>query len=230
MGHGMAWAAGAIVLLVASPASAQDALDAAPRALVWVAVGALVPLLAVTATAFAKAAVLLGALRSGLGVPGALPVVVTTGLAAVLTALVMAPVGRAAFEAVGDLPPEAPAAWAQAAERGWPVVEDFLNRHTRPEDTALVRAAVAELAPAGTPGPEERVAAFLVSELTAAFELAVLLLLPFLVVDLLVANTLAVVGFALLPPPLVALPFKLLLFVAAGGWGLLVRGFVTGYA
>ena len=56
-----------------------------------------------------------------------------------------------------------------------------------------------------------------------------LLLLPFLIVDLLVASTLTTVGFSLLPPTLIALPFKLLLFVAADGWGLLVRGFVRSY-
>ena len=57
-----------------------------------------------------------------------------------------------------------------------------------------------------------------------------LLLLPFLVVDLLVANTLTTVGFAGLPPPLVALPFKLLLFVAVDGWALFARGFIAGYS
>lgn len=218
------------LLLVSLPAGAQEALASAPRAAVWVLVGAALPLLAVSATAFAKASVLLGILRGGLGVPGALPAAVTTGLAAVLAALVMAPVGRAAVAAAGPVDEGDPAAWQGAVGRAWPVLDAFLGRHTRDADAALVRAAVAPLDPGAEAGPEVRVAAFLVSELSAAFELGVLLLLPFLVVDLLVANTLAVIGFALLPPPLVALPFKLLLFVAAGGWGLLVRGFVGGYA
>lgn len=201
------------------------------RAALWVVLGAALPLVAVTATAFAKAAVLLGVLRGGLGVPGALPVAVTTGLAAVLALLVMAPVGRQVAAAAGDLPPDA-AGWTEAAARGWAPLEDFLVRQTRPEDAEAVAAVTRRLDPAreGPPDPPARVAAFLVSELRAAFEAGVLLLLPFLVVDLLVANTLTLVGFGLLSPAWVALPFKLLLFVAADGWALLLRGFVEGYA
>ncbi|MCB9546895.1 MAG: EscR/YscR/HrcR family type III secretion system export apparatus protein [Myxococcales bacterium] len=199
---------------------------------VWLVVGSALPLLAVTATAFAKASILLGILRGGLGVPGALPASVVAGLAAVLAALVMAPVARDAAEAVGPLPGEDPAAWAAAAERAWPVLEDFLVAHTPPDRQALVMEAAVALDPTAElarPSPADRVAAFLLSELQAAFQLGVLLLLPFLIVDLLVASTLTTVGFSLLPPTLIALPFKLLLFVAADGWGLLVRGFVRSY-
>ncbi len=198
--------------------------------LVWVVAASVLPLLAVSATAFAKIAVVLGILRGGLGVPGALPAPVVAGLAAVLAALVMTPVATQVAAAV-DAPAE-PAGWTGAAAQAWPTLADFLERHTRPDDAALVADVAARLAPdaAAAPTPAMRIAAFMVSELTAAFSLGVLVLLPFLVVDLLVANTLAVVGFHLLPPALVALPFKLLLFVAAGGWGLLVRGLVGSYA
>jgi flagellar biosynthesis protein FliP len=78
--------------------------------------------------------------------------------------------------------------------------------------------------------PPHRVAAFALSELNAAFRMGVLLLLPFLVVDLLVANTLVSIGFSALSPALVALPFKLLLFLAADGLALLVQGFARAYA
>jgi flagellar biosynthesis protein FliP len=199
-------------------------------AVAWVAVAGVLPLIAVSATAFAKISVVLGILRGGLGVPGALPAPVVGGLAAVLAALVMTPVATRVADAVKTAPEDA-AGLAQAAERAWPPLADFLDRHTRPDDRALVADVTAKLGPApAEPTPAMRVAAFLVSELTAAFTLGVLVLLPFLVVDLLVANTLAVIGFHQLPPPLVALPFKLLLFVAAGGWGLIVRGLVESYA
>lgn len=217
------------VLLWVSPAVAGVEADA-QRALVWVAVGAIAPLLAVAGTAFAKAAVVLGILRGGLGSPGALPTPVTTALAAVLALLVMAPVGQRVLDAAAP-----PAGISQAnaltdqVARGWPVLESFLRRHTRAQDLEAVTAATARLAPGTPPGPPEVLAAFLVSELTAAFQLGVLLLLPFLIVDLLVANTLTTVGFAQLPPTVVALPFKLLLFLAVDGWGLLVRGFVESY-
>ncbi len=243
---------------------AQDA----QRALVWLLVGSLAPLLAVAATAFAKASILLGLLRSGLGAQGALPVAVTTALAALLTVLVMTPVAQQASAAAGPLPP-ADGDWAAALDRGWPAVEAFLIRHTDADDAAAIRGATAGLsapapgpaAPPADPAPEgaapgapapgvgspspaapspvppaaatpsraEQVMAFLISELGAAFELGVLLLLPFLIVDLLTANTLTTVGFTGLPAPVVALPFKLLLFVAADGWVLFARGFLQSY-
>lgn len=200
--------------------------------LLWLVLGSALPLLAVTATAFAKASVLLGILRGGLGTPDALPATVTTGLAALLAAVVMLPVGRQMAEAVGPPPDNTAAAWTAAAERAWPVLQDFLDAHTPPERLAQVVEASVQLDPtaeAAAPSAADRITAFLISELEAAFQLGVLLLLPFLIVDLLVASTLSTIGFALLPPSLIALPFKLLLFVAADGWGLLVRGFLRSY-
>lgn len=215
-------------------------MDASPDALaggtlLWIALGVVLPVLAVTATAFAKISVVLGALRGGLGAPEVLPLPVLTGLAALLTVVVMLPTARQAGALAGS-PGANPAEWAQAAERAWPVWEGFLERHTKPEDRVVVEEAVRKLEPGGAteaPAPArplDRVLAFLLSELTAAFQLAVAVLLPFLVVDLLVANTLVVLGFQLLSPAVVALPFKLVLFVAVGGWGLLVRGLVGAYA
>ena len=200
--------------------------------LLWLVLGSALPLLAVTATAFAKASVLLGILRGGLGTPDALPATVTTGLAALLAAVVMLPVGRQMAEAVGPPPDNTALAWTAAAERAWPVLQDFLDAHTPPERLAQVVEASVQLDPtaeAAAPSAADRITAFLISELEAAFQLGVLLLLPFLIVDLLVASTLSTIGFALLPPSLIALPFKLLLFVAADGWGLLVRGFLRSY-
>jgi len=106
-----------------------------------------------------------------------------------------------------------------------------LVTHTKPADTATVADALKTLDPdpRRAERPAARIVAFSITELTAAFHLGVLLLIPFLVVDLLVANTLAVLGFHLLSPVLVALPFKLLLFVAADGWSLFVRGFMGTY-
>ncbi len=196
--------------------------------LLWMVLGAALPVLAVTATAFAKAAVLLGVLRAGLGAPGALPLAVTTGLAVILTLFVMAPVGAQVQDAVGPEVPIGAADWAAAGERAWPPVERFLSQHTRAADQQAVRDAAAGLK-RSVDAPEARILAFLISELGAAFQLGILLFLPFLVVHLLTANTLAVLGFSLLPPALVALPFKLLLFVAADGWGLFVRGFAKSY-
>lgn len=195
----------------------------------WLILGVLLPVLAVTATAFAKVSVVLGALRGGLGLPEVLPLPVLSGLAAVLAAVIMLPTAQRALEAAAPIE-DTPAGYAGAVERGWPVWEGFLVQHTRAEDLGTVLAATTRLDPSkAAPTPPDRVLAFLLSELAAAFQLALAVLLPFLIIDLLTANTLAVLGFHLLSPAVVALPFKLLLFVAVGGWGLLVRGLVASY-
>lgn len=137
----------------------------------WLILGVVLPVLAVTATAFAKVSVVLGALRVGLGLPEVLPLPVLSGLAAVLAAVIMLPTAQ----------------------------------HTRAEDLGTVVAATTRLDPSkAAPTPPDRVLAFLLSELAAAFQLALAVLLPFLIIDLLTANTLAVLGWGLLVRGLVA--------------------------
>jgi len=230
-----------LIVLLWSDLTWAQAADAVPAvevgaaepeyALGWLVLLALGPLLAIVATAFAKAAVLLGILRGGLGAPSVLPMPVVLGLATVLALLVMAPVGGDMAAAMGPQRAADVHALTAASSRGWPILERFLVAHTKAADTATVTDAMKPLDPAPDRGerPAARIVAFSISELTAAFQLGVLLLIPFLVVDLLVANTLAVLGFHLLSPLLVALPFKLLLFVAADGWSLFVRGFLGTY-
>jgi type III secretion protein R len=110
----------------------------------------------------------------------------------------------------------------------------FLARFAAPDDRAtfldLARRAARDRAPGVTPDDLAVLApAFVVSELRRAFTLGFAVFLPFLVVDLLVANVLLALGLSQLSPTTVALPFKLLLFVAVDGWRLLARGLVAGY-
>ncbi len=196
-------------------------LEVVERAALWITLASALPLLAVVATAFAKASVLMGLLRSGLG--GSFPLSVSTGLAALLALLVMRPVILEMVERVGEEREE-------AFERAWPVLEAFLLKHSAPAKQALVAELKQRLGNASRPpDPLDRVMAFLLTELSLAFQMGVLLLIPFLIVDLLVANTLTVLNFQL-PTSWIALPFKLLLFLAADGWSLLLRGFMKGYS
>jgi type III secretion protein R len=210
------------------------AVDSPAALLAVAALGLVVPLLAVVATAFARILVVLGLLRSGLAVPDALPAPVLGALAAVLTAVLMWPTAMEVSAAVAETPGGLTVTDAGAVlQRAWPPLERFLDAHTREADRALVVEVARTLDPAAqvTPlPPPHRVAAFALSELTAAFRMGVLLLLPFLVVDLLVANTLVALGFGLLSPALIALPFKLVLFLAADGFPMLLRGFARAYA
>jgi flagellar biosynthesis protein FliP len=141
--------------------------------------------------------------------------------------------GESSYIGARGLPPEFIADLERQFGFDKPPLERFLDAHTREADRALIVEVARTLDPAAqvTPlPPPHRVAAFALSELTAAFRMGVLLLLPFLVVDLLVANTLVALGLGLLSPALIALPFKLVLFLAADGFPMLLRGFARAYA
>jgi len=197
---------------------------------------ALVPVALVTLTSFLKIAVVLSVARSALGAPQVPPTTAVTGLALLLTLAVMAPVAEDAWRAAGaGRPPRGAEEVLAAAARAAGPLKAFLARFARPEDRRLFLDLARRLRP-----PEGRegvgdadlgvlAPAFVVSELRRAFAAGFLVFLPFLAVDLAVANVLLALGLTQLSPTAVSLPFKLLLFVAVDGWALLARGLVAGY-
>jgi type III secretion protein R len=195
---------------------------------------ALVPIALVTLTSFLKISVVLSIARSALGAPQVPPTTVVTGLALVLTATVMAPVAEQAALSARSAPVERGVAGSlDAAARAAAPLRAFLGRHARPDD----REAFLDLGrrlrgPAAAPRPDDFAVlapAFVVSELRRAFTIGFLVFVPFLVVDLVVANVLLALGLTQLSPTSVALPFKLLLFVAVDGWRLLARSLALSY-
>jgi type III secretion protein R len=219
------------------PLPAPGPLAARPSEwLLLLAFTALVPVLLVTLTSFLKISVVLSVLRSALGAPQVPPTTAVTGLALVLTLAVMAPVGEAAWAAARAQPPGGEAGALAAGARALVPLKAFLGRFTRPDD----REAFLDLARRLRPPPQAAevreddlgvlAPAFMVSELRRAFTIGFLVFLPFLVVDLVVANVLLALGLTQLSPTSVALPLKLLLLVAVDGWRLLARGLALGYA
>lgn len=196
----------------------------------------LLPFAVVLLTSFGKMAVVLSLTRSALGTQQAPPTLVLTGLAVVLSFHVMAPVGAQMSEALeaeweegGDL--------QQAVTLIPRVLEPlrlFLLRHGSEASRLHFQELAHELqgGEGDLPDPEALsivVPAFVVTELGEAFQLGFLIFLPFLVLDMVVANVLLALGMQTLSPSQVSLPFKLLLFVAVDGWELLARGLVLGY-
>jgi type III secretion protein R len=198
---------------------------------------ALLPFAAVMLTSFSKIAVVLSFARSAMGSQQAPPTIVLTGLAAVLSGHIMAPVmermytsGQAAFEKVEN----GGQAFAAAASVSQPL-RDFLVKHGSSEERARFVELARELR-----SPEEAalvreddlaviVPAFVITELKQAFQIGFLVFLPFLVLDMVIANVLLALGMQTLSPSQVSLPFKILLFVAVDGWGLLAQGLILGY-
>lgn len=207
---------------------------------------AAVPVVALMLTAFVKTTVVMGLLRNALGAPQAPPDLVVTGLALLLTIFVMAPVGRDVVAAIERAPAPAgaptapyrldldeapPGGWLAAAERGAVPVRAFLAKHAHADDRAAFAAAASDLR--GAPVADDDLAvlslAFVASELAEAFAIAFLVFLPFLLIDLIVGVSLGALGLTTVPAPTVALPLKLLLFVAVDGWRLLFVGLIRGY-
>lgn len=220
-----------------TPLALASLADRPAELLVVLGALALVPMVLVSLTSFLKIAIVLSVVRSALGAPQLPPGSAVTGLALVLTLVVMAPVGEATAAVLDAAPPASDVAGAIGlATRAAAPLRGFLARFARTDDRAtfldLAQRARARSAGA-SPATDEDLAvlapAFIVSELRRAFTIGFLVFLPFLVVDLLVANVLLALGLSQLSPTSVALPFKLLLFVAVDGWKLLARGLVLGY-
>ncbi|HLL52312.1 MAG TPA: type III secretion system export apparatus subunit SctR [Myxococcaceae bacterium] len=197
----------------------------------------LLPFAVVMLTSFSKMAVVLSLARSAMGTQQAPPTVVLTGLAAVLTVHVMAPVmermyglGQVAYRGAGS-GEQVLAATGRVAEP----LREFLVKHGSPDERARFAGLARELRPAEEAASVSEddlavvVPAFVITELKEAFQIGFLVFLPFLVVDMVVANVLLALGMQSLSPSQVSLPFKILLFVAVDGWGLLARGLVLGY-
>lgn len=220
-------------MIAAVPASLADR---PADLLVLLGALALVPVALVTLTSFLKISVVLSIARSALGAPQVPPSTVVTGLALILTASVMAPVGEEALRAARSVPPGAGvAATLDAASRAAAPVRAFLARHARADDRAVFLDLAGRMRPPGgaAAGAEDFAVlapAFVVSELRRAFTIGFLVFVPFLVVDLVVANVLLALGLTQLSPTSVALPLKLLLFVGVDGWRVLARGLVLSYA
>jgi type III secretion protein R len=199
-----------------------------------IAVLALAPAALVMLTSFLKITVVLSIARSALGAPQVPPSSAVTGLALVLTLAVMAPVGERALELARTVRGDGIAATAARLEAAADPVRTFLARFARPEDRAVFLDVARRLrAATGAPTGERDLAvlapAFVVSELRRAFTIGFLVFVPFLAVDLVVANVLLALGLTQLSPTSVALPFKLLLFVAVDGWKLLARSLALSY-
>ncbi len=184
--------------------------------------------------AFARIVIVLGLLRSAIGAPSIPPNPVLIGLALFLTFFVMEPVFQQAWTE-GLLPmsegrlAELPGIQATAEP-----FRRFMATHVREADLALFLELGNLPTPEATAQAPWRalVPAFMVSELKRAFEIGFLIFLPFLVIDMVVASILMSLGMMMLPPSVVALPFKLVFFVIVDGWrllaGSLVQGFATG--
>ncbi|MDQ1287689.1 MAG: flagellar biosynthesis protein FliP [Actinomycetota bacterium] len=199
--------------------------------IVLITVLGVAPSLLLMCTAFTKIIVVLSLTRSAIGTQTVPPNQVLVGLALFLSLFIMGPTVDA-MQAKGITPYLGGTKNAQRAYTDASVpLREFMLNHTRDEDLALMIKA------AGRPLPKDRevtdlrtlIPAFVLSELRGAFIIGFVIFVPFLVVDLVVSAILMSLGMVMLPPSLISLPFKLLLFVLVDGWSLIVTTLLGGY-
>lgn len=198
---------------------------------------ALVPTLVVVSTSFLKIAVVMSLLRNAIGVQQTPPNLALYGMAVILSAYIMAPVGIHMFErltldtatlqSIGGL--------MDGLRDGAEPLREFLQKNSKAEQRDFFvrtthRLWGEELSRNVTPQDFLVLApAFVVAELTAAFQIGFLLYLPFVVIDLIVSNILLAMGMMMVSPVTISLPLKLFLFVMVDGWTRLIEGLVMTY-
>ena len=191
------------------------------------------PLVLITLTSFTRIVIVLSFLRQALGTQQSPSNQIIIALSLFLSFHVMAPVWHK-IEAESVTPYYNREIQPQVAlERAWTPLREFLTRQTRKADLALFHHpsddnAGASLDAVAIPA-SSLIPAFVISELKTAFQMAFLIYVPFLVLDLVVAAILMSMGMMFLPPVLVSLPFKLVLFVLVDGWNLLVGSLVRSF-
>lgn len=205
-------------------------------ALVTVLFLALAPFVAVMLTSFTKIVVVLSLLRNALGLQQVPPNIVLNGLAIVLTMYVMYPVGQQMSEALGGQTnvTENAESLLAAADAAKEPLREFLVKHSNERERSFFLDTLNRMSTDQSTSVEATdfiviVPAFTISELTTAFQIGFLIFLPFIIIDLVIANILMAMGMMMLSPTVVSLPFKLLLFVLLEGWVKLAHGLVLSY-
>jgi flagellar biosynthetic protein FliP len=218
----------------AAPATATAPAASGPgSALTMVGIltlATLIPAAVLACTCFVRFIVVLGFVRTGLATPAAPPNQVLVGLALFMTVFVSAPVAMEMYEKGGKPYMDGQMTEKQAYDAASPPLRRFLLERTRQEDLALFYEVSHEARPATADDVSLRVAipAFILSELRTAFEIGLAVLLPFLVIDLAIASILTGLGMVMVPPQVVSLPVKLLVFLAIDGWHLVVQSLLRG--
>jgi flagellar biosynthetic protein FliP len=208
-----------------------QAISGGLQILLLLTILSLAPALLIMVTAFTRIVIVLSFVRNALAAPQVPPNQVLIGLSLFLTFFVMAPTWNQINQQALQPYLDGEINQQTAYEVGITHVRQFLFRQSRERDLALF-VHLADL-----PRPETRddvptyvlIPAFIISELKTAFQMGLIIFVPFLVIDMVIASALMSMGMMMLPPSLISMPFKLLLFVMVDGWHLIVRSLITSF-
>ncbi|MDR1916551.1 MAG: flagellar type III secretion system pore protein FliP [Synergistaceae bacterium] len=220
----------AINMAVGSAQNAQDVVQTL-QIVALITVLSMAPAILLMLTSFTRILVVMGFVRSAIGLQQTPPNQVLTSLALFLTIFTMTPVWTQIYDQAlvpymqGSI--QTPAAWERTVEP----VREFMFRQTRERELSLMVRLSGDPQPANQ--SEVRtivlIPAYVLSELKTAFQMGVVIYIPFIVIDMIVASILMSMGMMMLPPSMISLPFKILLFVMADGWSLIIASLVTSF-
>jgi len=214
-----------------SPGAEKEGFNAALTLLLVITALSVAPAFLMMMTSFTRIIIVLGFVRRALGTQTLPPNQIMLGLALFLTLFIMAPtITRMHTEALSPYLADT-ISQTEALDRAKGVARDFMLKHTRKNDLALFIRIAGEERPktAADVSFTTLMPAFMTSELKTAFQMGFVIFLPFLVIDLVIAAVLMALGMMMLPPVVVSLPFKILLFVLVDGWVLLLQALVRSY-
>ncbi len=210
--------------------SPQDVVDAF-EILGILTVLALAPSILIMMTSFTRIVIVLSFVRNALGIQQLPPNQVLIGLALFLTFFIMAPIGTQIYDDAVIPYLDNRIEQQEVLHIAMSPIREFMFRNTRESDMNLFlnlgeidRPETLDDIPTHVLIP-----AFIISELKTGFQIGFMIFLPFIVVDMVVASTLMSMGMMMLPPVMISLPFKILLFVLVDGWNLVIRNLVMGF-
>lgn len=198
--------------------------------LVLMTVFSILPFAFTCMTSFLRFAIVFSLLKTALGTQQVPPAIVTIGLSLILTFYTMGPVFQKMYD-MGEVPYNKTGNIILAITEGSKPLKEFMMKQTRQSDLEFFVSLSQKTPPKS---PDEltiwQVApAFIISELKTSFEIGFIIFVPFIVLDLVVANILLALGMFMLSPTIISLPFKILIFIAVDGWALIVQGLVSSY-
>ncbi|NLG52795.1 MAG: flagellar type III secretion system pore protein FliP [Clostridiales bacterium] len=214
-----------------TPAETPAETSAGLQVILLLTVLSLAPSILIMMTSFTRIIIVLSFLRNAIGIQQLPPNQVLIGLALFLTLFVMTPVIEDIGETAYKPYMENKITQQQAFDNAIKPVREFMLRQTKTKDLKLF------LTLSKSEQPEELsdiktsvvIPAFLISELTRAFQIGFFLFIPFIIIDMVVSSTLMTMGMMMLPPMMISLPFKLLLFIIVDGWDLVIKTLVSGF-
>ena len=198
--------------------------------LVVMTVFSLLPFIFCCMTSFLRFTIVFSMLKTAMGTQQVPPSIVIIGLSMILTFYTMGGTFQKMYE-MGSVPYQQSQNIVATIEEGSKPLKEFMMKQTRESDLAFF----VELSQKTPPKSPDEISiwqvapAYIMSELKTAFEIGFIIFVPFIVLDLVVANILLALGMFMLSPTIISLPFKLLIFIAVDGWGLIVQGLVTSY-